>query len=173
MLRNIVNTLAIASAATLATSLVADTVKIAADTDTRIVAEFDATDSVQEVQIETRNANGAWVLDEIETETAQEVIEEGADVASLLGTGDCNGNGIADSIDIANGSEDRDRDGRLDVCERANGDMNLNGVVDSRDLYYWLGIQDSPFAYQGDIDGDGENSGGDIAIILLNFGTVA
>ena len=66
-----------------------------------------------------------------------------------------------------------DLDGRLDVCERANGDMNLNGVVDIRDLYYWLGIQDSPFAYQGDIDGDGELSGGDIAIILLNFGTVS
>jgi hypothetical protein len=170
-MKTILNAAGLLAAATLASSLTADTVKVAADSDTRIVAEFDSSNEVQDVQIETRTFDGAWVLDEIETATAQEVIEEGADVASLLATGDCNGNGIADNVDIANGAEDRDRDGRLDVCERANGDMNLNGVVDVRDLYYWLGIQDSPFAYQGDIDGDGENSGGDIALILLNFGT--
>ena len=170
-MKTILNAAGLLAAATLASSLTADTVKVAADSDTRIVAEFDSSNEVQDVQIETRTFDGAWVLDEIETATAQEVLEEGADVASLLATGDCNGNGIADNVDIANGAEDRDRDGRLDVCERANGDMNLNGVVDVRDLYYWLGIQDSPFAYQGDIDGDGENSGGDIALIVLNFGT--
>ena len=163
--------IALLCTATFATSLAADTVRVVADTDTRIVAEFDASNEVQDVQIETKAANGTWMLDEIETAIAEDVIDEGADVSSLLGTGDCNGNGIADSIDIANGAEDRDRDGRIDACERANGDMNLNGFVDSRDLSYWLGIQDSPFDYQGDIDGDGENSGGDIAIILLNFGT--
>ena len=173
MLNTKLTAVALLSAAALASTLTADTVKVAADTDTRVVAEFDASNEVEAVQIETKADNGTWMVDEIETANAEEVIEEGADVANLLATGDCNGNGIPDATDIANGAEDRDRDGRLDVCERANGDMNLNGVVDIRDLYYWLGIQDSPFAYQGDIDGDGELSGGDIAIILLNFGTVS
>lgn len=163
--------IALLGSVALAGTLSADIVRVAADTDTRIVAEFDASNEVQDVQIETRSVNGTWTLDEIETATAEEVIEEGADMANLLATGDCNGNGIPDAADIAAGAEDFDRDGRIDACERANGDMNLNGFVDVRDLNYWLGIQDSPFAYQGDIDGDGENSGGDIAMILLNFGT--
>ena len=165
------STLIALATAGIATTITADTVRVAADTDTRVVAQFDASNEVQDVQIETKADNGTWTIDEIETANAEEVLQDGADVANLLATGDCDGNGVADSIDIANGAEDRDRDGRIDVCERANGDMNLNGFVNSNDLYYWLGIQDSPFAYQGDIDGDGENSGGDIAIILLNFGT--
>jgi len=57
------------------------------------------------------------------------------------------------------------------MCERINGDMNLNGFVDSRDVYYWMGIAESPFEYQGDLDGDGEYSFGDLAFILLNMGS--
>ena len=168
---NRLTALALLSAAAISASLTADTVKVAADTDTRVVAEFDASNEVEAVQIETKADDGTWMLDQIETASAEEVIEEGADMANLLATGDCNGNDIPDATDIANGAEDRDRDGRIDTCERANGDMNLNGFVNINDLYYWLGIQDSPFAAQGDIDGDGELSGGDIALILLNFGT--
>ena len=58
---------------------------------------------------------------------------------------DCNNNGIDDPIEIAVGcSIDSDLDGRLDQCEYAKGDLDLNGTVDS----------------------------GDLALVLLNFGEV-
>ncbi len=67
---------------------------------------------------------------------------------------DCDGNGVVDAFELANGeaedcndngvpdaceldAADRDRDGRLDECEIADGDdrdCNANGVPDSADL---------------------------------------
>lgn len=149
----------------------ADDVTVVTSRDTRVVASFDeATDQVEAVEIETRDASGGWVLDTFETADAQDVVDGGTN--SLAGSsGDCDGNGVADWQDIAAGAEDRDRDGQLDSCERARGDVNLNGVVNQFDLFYVLGLWDSPLVSFGDADGDGEVSGGDIAIVLLNFGT--
>lgn len=149
---------------------VADKVAVIESEETRVVATFDAADEITDVVVESKNDWGAWILNEIGTSDAEQALADGADYA-LIASGDCDGNGIADSTDIANGAEDRDRDGRLDACERVNGDMNLNGFVDSRDVYYWMGIADSPFQYQGDLDGDGEYSFGDLAYILLNMGS--
>lgn len=166
------NTVALLCAAPLFASLaaVADKVAVIESEETRVVATFDATNEVTDVVVEAKDDWGAWILDEIGTDDAEQVLADGADYA-LIGSGDCDGNGVADSADIAGGAEDRDRDGRLDVCERTNGDMNLNGFVDMRDVYYWMGIADSPFQYQGDLDGDGEYSFGDLAYILLNIGS--
>ena len=149
---------------------VADKVAVIESEETRVVATFDASDEITDVVVESKNDWGAWILNEIGTNDAEQTLADGADHA-LIGSGDCDGNGIADSADIAGGAEDRDRDGRLDICERINGDMNLNGFVDSRDVYYWMGIAESPFEYQGDLDGDGEYSFGDLAFILLNMGS--
>ena len=149
---------------------VADKVAVIESEETRVVATFDAANEVTDVVIESKDYWGDWILNENGTNDAEQTLADGADYA-LLGSGDCDGNGIADSTDIANGAEDRDHDGRLDVCERMNGDMNLNGFVDMRDVYYWLGIADSPFQYQGDLDGDGEYSFGDLAYILMNMGS--
>ena len=148
----------------------ADKVAVIESAETRVVATFDAADEITDVVVESKNDWGAWILNEIGTSDAEQALADGADYA-LIASGDCDGNGIADSTDIAGGAEDRDRDGRLDVCERINGDMNLNGFVDSRDVYYWMGIAESPFEYQGDLDGDGEYSFGDLAYILLNMGS--
>jgi hypothetical protein len=149
----------------------ADGITVVAGGDTRVVASFDETTSeVEAVEIETRDASGGWVLDSYETADAQDVVDGGAE--SLTGsTGDCDGNGVADWQDIAAGAEDRDRDGQLDACERSRGDVNLNGTVNQFDLFYVLGLWDSPLVSFGDADGDGEVSGGDIALVLLNFGT--
>jgi len=149
----------------------ADEMTVVTSSTTRVVASFDeATAEVEAVEIETRDASGGWVLDAYETADAQDVVDSGA--SSLVGsTGDCDGNGIADWQDIANGAEDRDRDGQLDSCERARGDVNLNGIVNQFDLFFVIGLWDSPMANWGDADGDGEVSGGDIAMVLLNFGT--
>lgn len=148
----------------------ADRVAVIEAEETRVIATLDASDEVTDVVVESKNDWGQWILNEIATTDAEQAMVDAADYA-LLTSGDCDGNGTADSADIAGGAEDRDRDGRLDVCERVNGDMNLNGFVDSRDVYYWMGIADSPFQYQGDLDGDGEYSFGDLAFILLNMNT--
>lgn len=149
---------------------VADKVAVIESAETRVVATFDAANEITDVVVESRDDWGAWILNEIGTNDAEQTLADGADYA-LIGSGDCDGNGIADASDIASGAEDRDRDNRLDVCERINGDMNLNGFVDIRDVNYWMGIADSPFQYQGDLDGDGEYSFGDLAYILLNIGS--
>jgi hypothetical protein len=50
---------------------------------------------------------------------------------------DCNGNGIADSVDIANGEPDCDADGLPDTCQIAAGtasDCNSNATLDSCDI---------------------------------------
>ncbi|MBM4225036.1 MAG: formylglycine-generating enzyme family protein [Gammaproteobacteria bacterium] len=49
---------------------------------------------------------------------------------------DCNGNGVQDYCDIANGEPDCDGDGVLDFCDFASGapDCNGNGVPDSCDI---------------------------------------
>jgi hypothetical protein len=149
----------------------ADDLTVVAGSDTRVTASFDeATAEIESIEIETRDGSGGWVIDAVETEDAQDVVD--AEGANLAGSDtDCDGNGSPDWQDIAGGAEDRDRDGRLDDCERARGDVNLNGLVNQNDLFFVLGLWDSPMVSWGDADQDGEISGGDIAMVLLNFGT--
>lgn len=89
---------------------------------------------------------------------------------------DCNGNGIADSLDIAEcTSLDLDQDGIPDECQIANGDAadcNHNGIIDWADVYGATdacgnalgggstdcntdGVLDECQLDEGDCDGDG------------------
>jgi hypothetical protein len=149
----------------------ADDLAVIAGQNTRVIASFDeASEEIETIEIETRDASGGWVIDSFETADAQDVVE--GETANLTSnTGDCDGNGTPDWQDIAAGAEDRDRDGQLDDCERARGDVNLNGIVNQNDLFFVLGLWDSPLVSYGDADQDGEISGGDLALVLLNFGT--
>jgi hypothetical protein len=149
----------------------ADDLTVITSETTRVLASFDeATGEIETIEIETRETSGGWVIDSFESTDAQDEINR--ESSNLAGnTGDCDGNGIPDWQDIAGGAEDRDRDGQLDTCERARGDVNLNGVVNQNDLFFVLGLWDSPLVSYGDADQDGEISGGDIAIVLLNIGT--
>lgn len=162
---------AVVLAASQTTFSIADDLAVIAGQNTRVVASFDeATEEIETIEIETRDASGGWVIDSFETADAQD--EVNGESSNLAGsTGDCDGNGTPDWQDIAGGAEDRDRDGQIDTCERARGDVNLNGVVNQNDLFYVLGLWDSPLVSFGDADQDGEISGGDLALVLLNFGT--
>jgi len=134
---------------------------------------------------ESADLDGNGVPDECDEDCNRNGLPDGYDIAQGTATdcnasgvpdsceslSDCDGNGVADWQDIAAGAEDRDRDGQLDACERSRGDVNLNGTVNQFDLFYVLGLWDSPLVSFGDADGDGEVSGGDIALVLLNFGT--
>jgi hypothetical protein len=70
---------------------------------------------------------------------------------------------------------DTDNDGRLDACEYARGDFNLDGVVNMIDL---LRIQDrwdllvAPENAIYDVVPDGVINARDAAFILSNWGNV-
>ena len=87
--------------------------------------------------------------------------------------GDCDHDG---RLDVRQIGEDRSIDSnlnsRIDNCEYAKGDFDLNGEVDTADLslaLLYLGELDSPF---GDLDGDGTVTTADVSLLLMNFGSV-
>ena len=93
------------------------------------------------------------------------------DVASGAAA-DCNANGRPDSCDITSGAEDDNQNGKLDTCELAYGDLNLDGYVNGADLGGLLslwGIQDPPY---GDLDGNRQINGADLGVLLAHWGPV-
>lgn len=80
---------------------------------------------------------------------------------------DCNLNGIPDSCDIAGGATDFDQDGRIDRCEMARGDLNLDGLVNAIDIAIILSYWGTGSA--GDANGDGNIDAQDIATVLSNW----
>lgn len=83
---------------------------------------------------------------------------------------DCNGNGIDDAADIAGGAADADADGRLDSCEQALGDLNLNGTIEHGDVLIVLGWWNFPTGAPCDFDGDFQVGGRDLGFVLARFG---
>ena len=83
---------------------------------------------------------------------------------------DCNSDGVIDTCDIASGAQDKDADGRLDACEYAMGDFDLDGIIGGPDLAGLLGLWGLPKPPYGDLDGNGTVGGGDLAILLNRWG---
>ena len=91
-----------------------------------------------------------------------------------IGTsGDCNGNGIPDGCDIANGLEiDDDHDGVPDRCvgaacpEDLSGDGQVNGE-DLGLLFVEWGMADSA----ADLSGDGQVNGEDLGLLFVAWGS--
>ncbi|MFO0872983.1 MAG: hypothetical protein U0575_03305 [Phycisphaerales bacterium] len=107
----------------------------------------------------------------------------GQDVYYLrIGDYDCNGNGVGDTIDIANGAGDCNGNGIPDTCEIAAGvladsdgdgipdicdnpaDLNNDGVVDGADLGLLLAAWGT--TGPGDLNGDGVVDGADLGELL-------
>jgi formylglycine-generating enzyme required for sulfatase activity len=83
---------------------------------------------------------------------------------------DCNANGVADYCEIAGGAtEDTDSDLVPDTCERAFGDLNLDGQISSADIAILLGLWELPNPPFGDFDGDGYVRSPDIAFLLSRW----
>jgi hypothetical protein len=87
---------------------------------------------------------------------------------------DCNGNGVPDSCDIADGTlADSDGDGVPDCCSAPRGcgscavDLTGDGVVDAADISAMLVAWGSP---QGDVNGDGLTDAADLAALLIGWG---
>lgn len=90
-------------------------------------------------------------------------------------TPDCNGNLIADAIEIANGSAgDANGDGVPDGCQ-CFGDVIQNGVVDGADLSALLSVWGTAGGIypRADANGDGVVNGSDLSIVLSGWGACA
>jgi hypothetical protein len=85
---------------------------------------------------------------------------------------DCNGNSIADAVEIANGSEfDANGDGILDSCQ-CPGDVVENGIVDGADLAALLSVwgTDGGIYPRADTNSDGFVDAQDLAAVLSGWG---
>lgn len=129
------------------------------------------------VSVVYTKVGAAWEVDQCATVLVAEAIEEEAPMKGEIEawsfvTADCNGNGIADGIDIATGAADWDVDGTPDSCEYTIGDLNLNGTIDNQDLSILLGWWGIPNPLYGDLSGDGKVDGTDLGILLGRWGAV-
>ena len=167
-MRNLTTLTMLAASALAGTMAVADEATFT-QRNVRITAELDADFEIEEVVVETRTTDG-WQVDFVESAEANEVLAE-ADTLALAAGADCNANGIDDASEISAGAPDINANGQLDACERARGDVNLSGSVNVYDVYFVLGLRDSPYNSAGDVDGDGFITGADISLILLAYGT--
>jgi hypothetical protein len=117
----------------------------------------------------------SWVEDEVATEDAREKLEEEREAEAQSQqsvVNDCDGNGVDDLVDISAGAADYDGDGRLDACEYAFGDLNLNGVINQQDVNILLGWWGIPSPLYGDLDGDGTCGPQDLGVLLARWGLV-
>jgi carboxypeptidase A2 len=92
----------------------------------------------------------------------------------VLAWADCNGNGIPDDCDIADGlCRDFNGNGVPDACE-CLGDLTGDNQIDLADLAKLLehyGQSDGPGFDNGDLDGDGDVDIADLAALLGSYGT--
>jgi predicted outer membrane repeat protein len=117
------------------------------------------------------NGNGLPDSCDIAAGTASDCNANGAIDACELASGtarDCNLNGIIDSCDVAGGEADYDQDGRLDRCEKAYGDLNLDGFVNAVDIAMVLAHWGTGTV--ADTNGDGQINAQDIAGVLAHWG---
>ena len=86
---------------------------------------------------------------------------------------DCNENGVPDTCELFKPGVDTDFDGRLDDCERARCDLDLDGLVSGPDLSILLAIWGSSSPAFGDFNSDGVIGGADIAVLLGSWGPLS
>jgi predicted outer membrane repeat protein len=120
----------------------------------------------------SQDIDGNGVPDECKPDCDGDGLPDGWEIANGFDS-DCDLNGVIDRCDIIAGASDKNANGRLDACEFARGDFNLDGEVTGADLALVLslwGLANPPI---GDLNGDGLISGADLSILLGNWGTIA
>ncbi|MFZ4722392.1 MAG: thrombospondin type 3 repeat-containing protein [Phycisphaerales bacterium] len=119
------------------------------------------------------NANGIPDAFEVSTGYTPDCnangIPDGCEIAANT-VEDCNLNGAPDPCDILQGAADENANQRIDDCEIAGGDFDLNGSIDTADLSFLLLFWNEVNPPIGDLDGSGMCDGGDLALLLLMIG---
>jgi hypothetical protein len=128
-------------------------------------------------EVSDKNRRGLWRINWYHSMIAIDGMEQSLDGfdgetwwTKNSGAVDCNGNGTEDAVEIAAGAADADADGRLDSCEQAVGDLNLNGVIDQGDILIVLGWWNFPTGAPCDYNADGLINGRDLGFVLARFG---
>ncbi|MEM8757541.1 MAG: GC-type dockerin domain-anchored protein [Planctomycetota bacterium] len=111
-------------------------------------------------------------------DTAPGTLDESYAVVLLVQAGetepplvDCNGNGIQDADDIAQGtSEDINLDGQPDECQidRLCADVNGDAIVEPGDFFAWVNAFTTG-DYRAEQNGDGQVDVGDFFSWIVNF----
>ena len=177
-MKTLISIAPIAAALTLTGIAAADVAQIVTvNRSVQSVAQFELEVSMMTDSLVYRKANGRWRIDWNATIVSYEKMMENNEVREdfqmwTFLTTDCNENGIADAIDIANGAADGDFDGVPDSCEYAVGDLNRNGVIDPLDLQILLGWWGTTNPAFGDLNLDGQVGGADLGTLLGRFGLV-
>lgn len=141
----------------------------------KVITRVDTASLEAESTTVLRKAGTVWVEDAVATVDAREKLADeraAADESQESVINDCDGNGIDDAEDIASGAADSDSDGRLDQCEFAYGDLNLNGIINQQDVSILLGWWGIPSPQFGDLDGDGSCGPEDLGALLARWGSV-
>lgn len=175
----VVTSVAVASAALLASISIGQSASLSASgSKRRVAATVNPTTLVVAAPVVEKKveATQTWAMEPTESVTTS-VINIGEQpnrpiipVVAALTVFDCNANGIPDATEIANGAADFDNDGVLDSCEFRFGDLNLNGVIDSLDVSILLGWWGIPNPLYGDLNSDGVVNAVDLGTILGRFG---
>jgi len=99
---------------------------------------------------------------------------DGAYQSMQIYAADCDGNGIADAVDISGGAPDANANGVPDICEvdPCPGDITNGGTVDAADLSILLAAwgTNGQAEFDTDIDNSGLVDGGDLALVLGGWG---
>ncbi len=87
-------------------------------------------------------------------------------VVNALSGGEVDGRSLIDEL-TAQLTLDENGDGVLDICQRANGDIDLDGEVNDRDWAAFLDAFELGDLRRADLNRDGEIDGADIGLMLL------
>lgn len=168
--------LAAGLSAVIITSVGADTVDVTTlSAGKKVVSRIDTQTLEAETTTVLRKAGAVWIEDEAETEDAREKLadEQASDEDPQQSViNDCDGNGTDDAADISAGAIDFDWDGRLDKCEYAYGDLNLNGIINQQDVNILLGWWGIPNPQYGDLNNDNSCGPSDLGVLLARWGFV-
>lgn len=130
-------------------------------------------------EVSDRDRRGVWRVNWYHSMLAIDGMEQSMDGfdgdtwwTSSSAMVDCDANGVDDTTDIAGGAPDEDADGKLDSCEQAVGDLNLNGSIDHGDVLILLGWWHLPAGAPCDYNNDANIDGRDLGFILARYGWV-